>query len=68
MENKLWLNCHFGSRVNIGLYFKKCVAFWPITRQLRTAIELYREAIRFTAKSKVQNSFYAAIQRECLDE
>ena len=39
-----------------------------ITRQLRTAIELYREAIRFTAKSKVQNSFYAAIQRECLDE
>ena len=43
------------------------MAFWPITRQLRTAIELYREAIRFTAKSKVQNSFYG-IQRECLDE
>ena len=43
------------------------MAFWTITRQLRTAIELYREAIRFTAKSKVQNSFYG-IQRECLDE
>jgi hypothetical protein len=66
MESKLWLNCHFGSRVNIALKKKKMCGL--ITRQLRTAIELYREAIRFTAKSKVQNSFYAAIQRECLDE